>query len=301
MNSLVSVIIPVHNRATQLIDAVTSIQSQHSNVEIIIVDDASTDNSVLVIRELAESNLRIKFKLLEINKGGGYARNVGIDLARGDWIAFLDSDDVWLPGKLQAQLAALQVCHGAASLCFTNLVVDFHNNTPIQPWNTQSFTAGDSVKQFLLRQHQVVQTSTIVMSATAAKKIRFNDTLQRHQDIDFVLRCEMANLNFIYVDENLVRYSADPNAARVSKRVNATPSLQWLEIAKDYLTAYESDAFYLQHVFDIHFKDKPIEAIHRSWHGVTNNSQSIVEFIARISRQIVPQSIKNLRNAVQGR
>lgn len=301
MNVLISVVIPVHNRSDLLLAAIASVKSQAVDVEIILVDDASTDNTPDVIRRIAAADPDIVYHLLEKNRGGGYARNIGIAAARGSWIAFLDSDDVWLPGKLQAQLTALQSSPIGASLCFTNLLIDYQDGNPALPWNTEVFKTGDSAKEYLLSKGQVIQTSTILMSTSAAKQIRFNETLRRHQDIDFVIRCEKAGLNFCYLAESLVRYSADPKAMRVSKRINAAPSLRWLEVAKQYLSVRELDNFYLQHVFDMHFKDAPIAAILRGITAVKNQAQSATGFAGRVARQLIPQFVKRLRNAIRGR
>jgi len=299
MTPLVSVVIPVHNRASDLRNALNSILTQGLDVEIIFVDDASTDQSPATIRELASLHSSVRFELLSNNRGGGFARNVGIDMAAGKWVAFLDSDDLWLPNKLATQIDALEKASNAESLCFTNLVVDHHDGNEPLPWNVGAFESKNSVSHYLLHRHQVIQTSTIVMSATAAKRVRFNDNLRRHQDIDFVLRCAADGLAFTYIDQSLVRYSADPKASRVSKRVNATPSLQWLQVAQSYLTDADIDAFYLRHVFDMHFNDSPNAAIARSWQITRAGRQSAGSFIKGVARQMAPESLKRFVQALR--
>lgn len=102
---LVSVIIPTFNRASLLERAVTSVQKQSPLVfEIIIVDDNSSDQTEQVVERLAAGDSRIQYIRHEHNRGAQAARNTGIEAASGGWIAFLDSDDEWLPGKLEKQL-----------------------------------------------------------------------------------------------------------------------------------------------------------------------------------------------------
>ncbi len=104
---LLSVVIPTWNRAQLVCDAINSALSQkHGEVEVIVVDDASTDQTV----ELLETKFgaRIRVLRLEHRRGPGAARNAGARFARGELIAFLDSDDVWLPGKLEAELRVLE-------------------------------------------------------------------------------------------------------------------------------------------------------------------------------------------------
>lgn len=101
----VSVILPTYNRADMLLDAVRSVQAQTFNDwELIVVDDGSTDNTREVVRGLADERIRYIF---QENKKLPGARNTGIRNARGNLIAFLDSDDAYLPRKLEAQVAVM--------------------------------------------------------------------------------------------------------------------------------------------------------------------------------------------------
>ena len=100
---LLSVVIPAWNRAQLVCDAVTSALAQRDGeVEVIVVDDASTDTTAAVLER--EFGRRIQLLRLEHRRGPGGARNAGARLATGEFVAFLDSDDVWLPGKLAAEL-----------------------------------------------------------------------------------------------------------------------------------------------------------------------------------------------------
>jgi len=110
----VSVVIPVYNRTSSLKDAVESVFLQkYPDIEIIVVDDGSDEN---VKKCLKPYMARIKYIRMENNRGVSSARNLGIDRARGDYIAFLDSDDLWLPEKLEEQIEFMKkektkVCH----------------------------------------------------------------------------------------------------------------------------------------------------------------------------------------------
>ncbi|MFW6120097.1 MAG: FkbM family methyltransferase [Petrotogales bacterium] len=102
---LVSVIIPTHNRANLVSRAIQSVLYQtFQNLEIIVVDDASSDNTPDVIETLRREDNRVRYIRNEISLGGSGARNVGIQNARGDYISFLDDDDEWLPRKLERQI-----------------------------------------------------------------------------------------------------------------------------------------------------------------------------------------------------
>jgi glycosyltransferase involved in cell wall biosynthesis len=98
-----SVVIPTWNRARLVCEAIGSALNQRpGDVEVIVVDDASTDNTVEVVTETYGDCVRL-LRLAQ-RLGAGAARNAGVAVARGEFVAFLDSDDVWLPGKLDAEL-----------------------------------------------------------------------------------------------------------------------------------------------------------------------------------------------------
>lgn len=102
----VSVLIPSYNRGYCIADCIRSVQMQdYPNLEIIVIDDASTDDTRERIAAIDEPRLR--YVVHDRNRGGAVARNTGIRHASGDYIAFLDSDDRWLPGKLEKQINGL--------------------------------------------------------------------------------------------------------------------------------------------------------------------------------------------------
>lgn len=106
MNALVSVIMPNYNGGKFLAETIGSVLAQtYRNWELLITDDCSTDGSAALIREYAEKDPRIKLFVQEKNGGAAAARNRSLNEAKGKWIAFLDSDDVWKPEKLERQLA----------------------------------------------------------------------------------------------------------------------------------------------------------------------------------------------------
>jgi len=103
--ALVSVIVPVYNRAHLLTETVASILAQtYRNIEIILVNDGSTDNSLEVIKALQQENHDVIRIVDQNNQGQTIARNKGIEQSHGKYVAFLDSDDLWVPDKLEQQI-----------------------------------------------------------------------------------------------------------------------------------------------------------------------------------------------------
>jgi glycosyltransferase involved in cell wall biosynthesis len=105
-NSRVSVVIPTYNRRHLLARAVHSVRAQtYTNWEIVVVDDGSNDDTVSYVQSLAQEDPRVTLISNDaLRRGPGGARNAGIQVSTGEFVAFLDSDDVWLPEKLQAQV-----------------------------------------------------------------------------------------------------------------------------------------------------------------------------------------------------
>ena len=105
MNNLVSIITPNFNSEKFISETIKSVLNQtYKNWEMIIVDDVSTDKSIDIITSFCKQDDRIQLHQLPVNSGAAIARNKAIDLAKGNFIAFLDSDDLWLPKKIEFQL-----------------------------------------------------------------------------------------------------------------------------------------------------------------------------------------------------
>src|SRR5260370_12393005 len=119
----ISVVIPTYNRGYQTIAAIESVLSQtYPNFEVIVVDDGSTNGSGGVIQRFisqANGHHQILF-ISQPNQGQSIARNRGIAKARGEYIAFLDSDDFWAPDKLEWQVRALEQLKKKCGACFTD-------------------------------------------------------------------------------------------------------------------------------------------------------------------------------------
>lgn len=118
-DNLVSVIIPVYNSEKFIAQTIESVLMQtYHNYEIIIVDDCSKDNSAKIIREYMDKEKHLIYHLQEKNMGVAVARNTGIKLAKGRYVAFLDSDDLWREDKLQKQIEFMKQ-HDSIAFCYT--------------------------------------------------------------------------------------------------------------------------------------------------------------------------------------
>lgn len=109
MSKLVSVITPTYNCGDYIEDTIKSVINQtYANWEMIIVDDKSTDNTEELVRKYAEADSRIKYYKLEHNSGAAVARTKAMEMAKGNYMAFLDSDDLWTDNKLERQIKFME-------------------------------------------------------------------------------------------------------------------------------------------------------------------------------------------------
>lgn len=120
---MVSVIIPVYNAEKYLEKTLNSALSQtYQNIEIVLVDDRSNDNSASIIQKYQKRDPRIIYYCQQTNMGAGHARNKALELAKGQFVAFLDADDVWKEDKLNRQLALLKKKNGCFSFTAIEMI-----------------------------------------------------------------------------------------------------------------------------------------------------------------------------------
>lgn len=195
----VSIIIPTYNRANTLNRSVKSVLNQtYENIEIIIVDDCSNDNTEQMVKNWKID--KVKYYKLEKNLGACVARNKGIELATGDYIAFQDSDDEWLPEKLQKQIEKLEMTNTLVTFCALNFInIDKSNITKIPSKDVSSIT---NMAEELLYEN-FISTQTILGKKEVFKDIIFDEKLPRFQDWDIAIRLAK-KYKISYIDEPLV-------------------------------------------------------------------------------------------------
>ena len=196
---LVSVILPTYNRASFLSRAIQSVLDQtYPQWELIIVDDASTDNTRAVV--LAFEDPRIHYLHHEMNLGQCSARNAGINASRGGYYAFLDSDDEWLPNKLERQLYHFSKCAEDVGAVYCSHYESDELTANIQ----KPPLLRGNVYKHLLSGWCPAGTSLFMLRASVLKKSgMFDENLPSYTDYDLWIRIAR-HYDFEYVDEPLV-------------------------------------------------------------------------------------------------
>ena len=186
---LVSVIIPTYNRWPLVTETIDSALGQdYPNVEVIVVDDGSTDETETELTKRYGSRVRY---LKQENQGPGAARNTGIEIAAGEYIAFLDSDDLWLPNKLSVQVAAMADNEEWALAYNPCLIVAADGrNTGQLYMHTGRGRTGDNFE--LMLNLQPIMTSAVIMRRAVFDKVSaFDEEMLSAQDVDLWLRVTM--------------------------------------------------------------------------------------------------------------
>lgn len=196
----VSVVIPCFNAARFLQRSIESVVGQtHRDLELIVVDDGSTDDSVAVAREMASTDARVRVHVLSERRGVAAARNAGLEVARGKYVAFLDADDWWMPAKLEKQLAAAAA--RAAGLVYSAVEVRDEGGKVLGHRRVSQFVTAEG----LLR-HNEIATSSVLIDLRVTGPIRM-PLLERRQDLATWYALLERGVRAYGLDEPLIAYT----------------------------------------------------------------------------------------------
>ncbi len=202
MEELVSVVIPTYNRADLVLRAIDSVLNQtYNNLEVIVCDDGSTDNTKEVVSAIDDN--RVIYVGLKNNSGQSVARNVGVKRAKGKYIAFNDSDDVWHKDKLAKQIKILSEDNNS-KVCFCKYEVVGEDNivVPIE----ESFDCTDCENGFLdilIRENKVGMPTVVIEKQLFEQVGGFDESLRTVEDWELILRLA-DKTSFKYINEKLV-------------------------------------------------------------------------------------------------
>jgi glycosyltransferase involved in cell wall biosynthesis len=246
----VSVVIPTFNRVQQVQAALMSVLAQtYPEYEVVVIDDGSTDGTGEAIQRLISqqrgNGKQIRY-FFQPNQGQSAARNKGIDEARGEWIAFLDSDDVWLSEKLEWQVRAIEQFKGKCNACITDarLVDNRGNDTTAFRKSGKGYQErlgmDPGASATLVRYRDPFWVSTLLVRLDVVKQLgSFDAHIGYAEDHDFLFRLSLAT-TFCYVNKPLAQLdrSKSPQGSicrpwdRVEVRLRGSQSMfeKWLKL-----------------------------------------------------------------------
>lgn len=284
---LVSVIIPAFQSANTLPRALKSVLLQdYSNLEIIVVDDHSTDRTKVVLQEYFLGDPRIRYIYLNKNCGPARARNIGVAFSHGEYLAFLDADDAWVPGKLTKQIDFLQKKPevGIIFTDCTNIRISDNARNKLSRINGDFLQrlilckASTNNEFFLLNgpvQEELFRKFFILISSVAMKRSVFeiiNGFDPRRlgtEDVDFFVRLSIHTKISYWNREMVLRYQSDESISSVSEK--------WLtELLNYYCTCLDMEEYKsLRHLTIINLRKTYQGLI--GYYGLENDRKKIAE------------------------
>ncbi|EPL1602607.1 glycosyltransferase family 2 protein [Acinetobacter baumannii] len=238
--NLVSIITPSYNSAKYIGKTIDSVISQtYKNWELIIIDDCSIDSSVDIIKDYENKDKRIKLIQLKENSGAAVARNTGIQLARGRFIAFLDSDDSWLPEKLEKQLEFMLINN--YYFTYTSYFKINENNEILGTMYIPS-----KVNYSQLLKTCVIGCLTVIYDAEKIGKQEF-PLIRKRQDFALWLKI-LKKVDYAYgLQENLANYTIRSDSISANK-LNAAKYNWFLYRNIEKLSLFVSFYYFLHYV-----------------------------------------------------
>lgn len=213
---LVSIITPSYNSSLFIEDCIASVQKQtYSNWEMLIVDDASQDNSVEVIESISNKDSRVKLVVLNNNNGAANARNIALEKAKGKYIAFLDSDDLWKVNKLERQISFMK----SNKLSFT-----FTSYQPISEDGEKQFSVIKAPRKMSYHSYlknTIIGCLTVVIDREKTGDFRMPNIRSSH-DMALWLDIMKRGFNAYGLNENLAFYRLVSNSNTSKKWQAAT-------------------------------------------------------------------------------
>ena len=209
----VSVIIPTFNRADKIMRAVESALAQtHQVYEIIVVDDGSTDSTSKVFNYISDS--RVKYVSMAHSGLPAVVRNTAMKLAKGDFVAFLDSDDIWLPKKLEIQLSQVKKYPEIGLFC-SNAYIDDELNHPMQTFHESNLSQSIWTYENLLEKNIVITSSVLAKKSLLEASGNFPEESLFRAIEDYALWLKVAYSSPIFYSHNpLTIYSDLGNSLR---------------------------------------------------------------------------------------
>lgn len=212
---LVSVVIPVYNRDKVILDTLKNIfENQYRPIELILVDDGSSDNSLKVVQQFKQDyhndNFRVKV-FDQDNSGAPVARNLGYKYSKGSFIQFLDSDDFIDPEKFKIQVQLMEDHNADFGLCDYKMLYK-EDETTVYHSNAAKLSK-------VLKTHGSFGCGSPLLKRNLADKISWNVNLNRKQDVDYFLKAALMSEKMVHVDKALyiyVRSTEDNNRISAS-------------------------------------------------------------------------------------
>lgn len=306
MIPIVSTVIPTHNRPQLVKRAVHSALTQTlKDIEVIVVIDGPDETTHMALADINDPRLRVIE--LPASKGGSGARNAGVTEAKGEWIAFLDDDDEWLPQKLELQIELALHSQYAFPIIACYLIARTPKGEFI--WPRRQPTSLEPLSEYLMARNTLFQGEGLLQSSTLVTRkdllltVPFRSSLQRHQEWDWLLQVDvLEGVKIEFVPEPLAIWYIEENRKSICSQNNWQYSLAWIQESRHLVTPRAYAAFVMTVVSMLAAREADWKAF---WillqEAVQSGKPKPIDFLLYTGIWLIPQNVRRqLRAVLQG-
>lgn len=259
MGKLVSVIMPMYNSASTIKESVFSVLSQsYNDLELLIVDDNSSDDSLVLVNEIAKSDNRIRQLKNKLWKGAGGARQTAIDASVGSYLAFLDSDDVWHVDKLKNSISFME--KEEVDFTYSDYIL-FKDH--VDSKNRYLYKTPSKVSYEKLLKYCPIGCLTVVLRKSIVSGVRFRNCYKE----DYLFWLDI-------LKNNTVAYRVDNSLSFYRKGKNTLSSNKLLEGYRQYVILHEYQK--------ISTVKSLIYLLHYAYHGINKSAISFLKLLIKL-------------------
>lgn len=270
-NIFFSVVVPVYDRFEELIATLNSVYNQSfTNFECLIVDDGSSDAGKIQSIISGLSDRRFIY-MRQPNKGAPAARNLGITAARGDYIALLDSDDIWKCNKLQSVYNSIMITASEALYHKVKIMMP-GGKSLVRP--IRGIRNNENMGEYLFGGAGFCQTSSIVCRRDILSKVLFDEDLKKGQDLDLCIRLQSYGINFFMIDDVLSEWVNTSKKNRISSSKNIKAVRYFLEKNSTIMTRKSISAYKSTILAPNSFREQPFSSLVYISKGILSGSVS---------------------------
>jgi glycosyltransferase involved in cell wall biosynthesis len=293
----VSTVIPTRNRPLIVKRSVESALGQtFKELEVIVIIDGPDEATRLTLSEIDDPRLRVVE--LPINGGAAAARNAGVNEAKGEWIAFLDDDDEWLPQKLESQIEVATRSQHVFPVVTCCLIARTPKSEFVRP--RRFLSPFEPLSEYLLARNTLfygeglIQTSTLLTKKNLLQKIPFGNHLQKHQDLDWLLRVSnLEGVGIEFVPDPLAIWYVEEDSKSISSTSNCQTSLAWIRENQNLVTPRAYSAFIMVEIGSQASRQREWrEFLPLLWEAIRLGKPKPIDFLLYLGMWLIPQETR---------
>ena len=303
----VSAVIPTRSRPHLLRRALASVAAQtYADLEIVVVVDGPDPETEAVLESWQDRPLTVVVN--ERSMGGGAARNIGVETAKGTWIAFLDDDDEWLPNKLERQLRDLAAYAGDRVVGLSQLITRSPRADFIGP--KEAPRIGEPLSEYLFvrsgwfKGGGRVQTSTLVVPRHVMRDVPFDGALPRYQETDWILRAAHAGARLIMTMEPLSIWYVEEARGGITRSFAGDWqfALEWIRERRHLMTRRAYVSLVLVRVGGLAAASRDVRGLWAAWREARRSGRPSARDVALVlGKWLLPSGVRrNLRARFAG-